>query len=280
MVRAAKSLALGSALRKVREEKRITLRELAVRISRNQGDLSRMETGEKSIKPEQAAQILTALGVNGDQYDEIIALAYRTNEPLWVAASLPEQRQQVMALVNFEQQATKITEVSPLLIPGLLQTSNYTRAMMKQARVPNEEIATRVATRMGRKDVITRQDPVQFTALISHFALTHIIGDKIVMLEQLRHLRDMARRPNVDLRLIRPDSGWSPALEGQFLLIEFRKSTPIVHLENRRSVLFLYEGHDVDAYRQAVMMVLDASMNAGETTQQVAKVIKKMESSP
>lgn len=123
MARTLKARALGSALRQAREEKGLLLRELASAIKRDIGVLSRWETGERTPKPELVAQILTRLDVDGDRYDEIMTLAYGTDESQWVATTLPEQRQQMAAYVDWEQNASRIVEVAPLLVPGLLQTS-------------------------------------------------------------------------------------------------------------------------------------------------------------
>ena len=92
MTRTPKARALGSALRAAREDRGLKLRQLAIQINRDPGILSRWETGERTPKPENVSQILTALGVNGAHYDEIMTLAYRTDEPQWAATTQPEHR--------------------------------------------------------------------------------------------------------------------------------------------------------------------------------------------
>lgn len=118
MSRTPKARALGAALRQAREEKHQLLRELGAAINKDIGVISRWETGERTPKPEQVAQILSTLGVNGDRYDEIMTLAYGTNESQWVGTTLPEQKQQMVAYVDWEQNASRIVEVGPLLVPA------------------------------------------------------------------------------------------------------------------------------------------------------------------
>ncbi|HEV8562254.1 MAG TPA: helix-turn-helix transcriptional regulator [Actinophytocola sp.] len=89
MARIPKARALGAALRQAREGKHMLLRELGAAISRDIGVLARWENGERTPKPEQVAQILTRLGVDGQRYDDIMTLAYGTNESQWVATTLP-----------------------------------------------------------------------------------------------------------------------------------------------------------------------------------------------
>lgn len=276
MAGTAKGRALGSALRKARLHRGLSLRKLAQQINRQPGVLSTWETGTYTPKPEQVSQILTALGVSGDEFDEIVALAYDNDAPLWVATSLPEQRQQMAAVLDFEQHAATVTQASPLLVPGLLQTSDYTRAMMVAARIPAGEVATRVAVRIGRQDVLTRPNPLRFVAIVCQQALTHVIGDRTVMAEQLGHILEMARRPNVTVRLIRPDSGWHPALEGPFYLIDFPDTTSLVHLENRRSGLFLHKAEDVAVYRHAIDLLLKVSFGEEDTLRIIREIRERM----
>jgi transcriptional regulator with XRE-family HTH domain len=279
MPRTPKARALGNALREARKERELTLRVFGAQIDRDPADLSRWETGERTPKPEQVAQILTALGISGTRYKEIMTLAYNTDAPMWVATSLPEQRQQLAAFLEFEQNASRIVEVAPLLVPGILQTTNYIRAIMTAGGVPQTEIASRVALRIGRREVIEHPAKTQFTALISQGVFYHDVGGRDVTIEQLRHLIKVSRRPNVDLRVIPHGSGWNPALEGSFTLIESEDSTVVVFLETRRSTLYLHQKDDVDAYRNAVDMVLDRTRSHDESVRFLANAVKKMEKS-
>jgi transcriptional regulator with XRE-family HTH domain len=278
-VRTPKGRALGRALRQVRTERGLTLKALGDKIGRDPAVLSRWETGDRRPKPEDVAQVLGALGVNGERYEEIMTLTGGTDERMWVAITLPEQRQHLAALLDCEQTANNITTVSPLLVPGLLQTSGYVRALMSGSDVPADEVATRITIRLGRRDVLTRTDPppVRLLALIGEAALRHMIGGRDVMIGQLRHLLDMGERPNIDIQVIPFGSGWNPALEGPFMLLD-SDDMPVVHLETRRSGLFLHEEDDVSAYRQAVDMVLPEAMSADNSAAFIAEQINRLES--
>ncbi|EWC59990.1 putative DNA-binding protein [Actinokineospora spheciospongiae] len=268
MARTPKARALGAALRQARQDKGLLLRELASAIKRDIGVLSRWETGERIPKPEQVAQILTRLDVGGDRYDEIMTLVYGTDESQWVAMTLPERRQQMAAYVHWEQNASRIVAVAPLLVPGLLQTSEYIQAIMTAPGVPTGEIASRVTSRLGRREAITRNtDPVELLVLLGQGVLNHDIGGVQTTIGQLDHLLEMATRPNIELRIVPDRSGWNPGLDGAFELIESSEAMPmrnksgrpgaveldsIVFVGTLRSVLILHEEDDVDAYKRAV----------------------------
>lgn len=250
----------------------MSLRGLARELEKDPGVVSRWETGERTPKPIDVAQVLTLLGVTGDKYDEIVGLASGVTEKHWLAVTLPEQRQQMTTLLDYERSATSITEVAPLLMPGLLQTGAYTRAIMSAGGVPEDEVETRVAVRLGRADTIRRSDPVPYLALIGEASLRQVIGGPEIMTEQLQHLINAARLPNVDLRILPYRSGWHPALEGPFFFIETECGLPVVQLENRRSGLFLHDGPDVEIYRQAIDVVVQAAMGPAESTELIAQV--------
>jgi transcriptional regulator with XRE-family HTH domain len=276
-MRTPKARALGKALRKAREDREYGLREFAKVLERDPGVLSRWETGDRIPSPDQVAQYLTRLEVIGEQYEEVMELTRATDEPRWLAISLPEQRQQFDALLDFEQHATVITALAPLLVPGLLQTSGYIRSIMSAGEVPSHEVPRRTAMRIGRKDVLTRPEPVRLAAFVGEGALRQLIGTREVMAEQLRHLRDAMEWPNVDLRVVPFDSGWHPALEGPCLVIDSDESEPVVHLNLRDSVLFLHEEDDVNRYRQAVEKVGGVALDPRDSAEVIAGQLQRWE---
>ena len=279
--------ALGAALRQAREERKLLLRELAAAVNKDIGVLSRWETGDRTPQPEQVSQILATLQVGGDRFEEIMTLAYGTKESQWVAISLPEQKQQMAAYVDWEQTATRIVEMAPLLVPGLLQTSDYIRAIMTAAGVPAGEITYRVTNRLGRREAITKKRPAELLVLLGQGALNQNIGGRSTMLAQLDHLLEMAVAPNIEIRIVPDHRGWHPALEGAFALIESPrpasgrkaavKSASIVFVGTRRSVLMLHEDADVAAYKRAVDRVVQVSLPPDSSANLIAETRKRME---
>jgi transcriptional regulator with XRE-family HTH domain len=271
-MRTPKGRALGRALRDAREASGRKLRAFAEELGLDPGLLSRWETGERAPRPEQVAQILTRLGVNGERFDEIIALAQGIEDPRWLALTLPEQHQQFSALLELEEMARRITHVGPLLVPGLLQTNDYIRTIMSSpGGAPPGEVAARVAVRVGRKQVLSQSGPPQLHALIGEAALVQLVGTPAIMAEQLRHLVSMSQWSNVDIQVGPFDSGWHPGLEGPFVLIEPKQATPVVQLESRRSLLLLHEEADVDPYHEAAELVAKLALDQDDTRQLIAE---------
>jgi hypothetical protein len=97
------------------------------------------------------------------------------------------------------------------------------------------------------------------------------------MAEQLRHLQHMAERSHIEVRVVPLEIGWHPGLEGQFTLIESEDVDTVVHVENRRSSLFLHEAEDVQTYRDAVDTIKEVALGAPESAMFLAAMIDRME---
>ncbi|GAA4291943.1 helix-turn-helix domain-containing protein [Actinokineospora soli] len=277
MARTPKSVALGGAIRQARQERGETLRDFAKRMQLDPGMLSRWETGSRSPKPEHVARMLTALGIYDQRYKELMTLAYGTDADQWVAGTQPEQRQQFAAFAACEQVATRIVDVSPLLIPGLLQTSAYTRAILADEDISPSEVSARIAFRNQRKEVLTRPLPVHYTAIICQAALHQDIGGRHVMAEQLRFLLAMGARSNVDLRIVPFERGWHPALEGHFQLIDGANLITSVFVDMRRSTVLLHKEEDIRAYEAAVRKVMSRAAGRAESLRFIGDLAQRME---
>ncbi|SDR03260.1 helix-turn-helix domain-containing protein [Actinopolyspora saharensis] len=272
-----KAKALGARLKEARKAAGYTVRGLADQLGLSHSAISRWETGARSPETEDVASVLAVTGASSADRSELLEMARGTNDPQWLSVQSGDRERQMAALLEFERDASHITDVSPLLIPGLLQTADYARAIMISGEVPPSEVETRVAVRVGRRETLTRRNPAQLLALVGEAAIRQQIGGRETVVDQLNHLLNVAEMPNVDLRVVPASAGWTPALEGPFVLIDFDNDTPIVHLENRRAALFFHESADVDAYRSAVDKVKQVAMTPADSTALIANVITELE---
>jgi len=272
-----KARALGVELRKSREAAGYSVRQFAAMLDTSHATISRWETGQRTPTPEDVAAYLAKAGVSAVTRQQLVDLARDADGPHWLSVGMPEQQRQLAGLLEVERTANRITTVSTLLIPGLLQTGDYARAIMRAADVPASEIDTRVAVRLGRRDAITRRNPAQLVAFVAESVLHAEIGGPAVMLDQLHALLEHAERPNVELRVIPTKTDWHPGLDGPFSLVEASDRAPVVHLENRISGLFLHEPAEVEIYRVAVNRVSEVAMSAKDSATLIADVINSRE---
>lgn len=277
--------ALGAALKKARKSTpgSPSVRDVAAALTVSAPTISRYESGGRLASPAMVQRLLDyyvgrGLVLDNETRDELDNLAHGRERAPWVAFTLPEQHRQLDTLLKFEQGAHTITNVSPLLIPGLCQTPDYTRVIMVRSGVPEDQIETRVAVRTGRGHALTRRvNPARLVAAIDETVLHRQVGGPRVMAEQLRHLLDLAERPNVELRVMPGNSDWYAALEGPFVLVEFSDRQPVVHLEIHDNGLFVHEEEDVARYSVRVQEVLRDAMSEADSVSLIARAAEQTE---
>lgn len=272
-----KARALGAELRECRRDAGLTQQELADQIGVSHVSVSRYESGTRLPKPEDVAQILATLGVNGERYAELVDMARGVEHPNWLETGKNGLRRELTTIIEFERTATSIVEVATNIVPGLLQTADFARALMSE--VPGPDLEARVALRVGRRDVLSRSNAPDFKAIISEVALRQRIGGVAVMADQLRQVQKMAALPNVAVLVLPAVSErWHPAHAGSFILYEFPKSQPIIHLEHFASGAFIHT-KEVAAYQDAVATLRGIAMDSDRSADLIAELIDELQGS-
>ncbi|WP_245776087.1 helix-turn-helix domain-containing protein [Saccharopolyspora flava] len=275
--RTIKARVFGAELRAAREASGLGLRGLAALLDTSHATVSRWETGARRPGVAEVAAYLQAVRASAEVRDRLLEIAGEPDAPRWLSIGMPEQPRQLATLLEIERAATRITTVSPLLVPGLMQTADYAREIMIAAEVPASEIDTRVAVRLGRRDAINRKKPAQLHAFVGELALRQEIGGDETMADQLRELLKLAEQPNVELRVVPIRTGWHAGLEGPFVLVEFDDRDPVISIENRVSAIYLDEPEDVSAYRAALPRVEQVAMSPAESSSFIADIVKERE---
>lgn len=272
----ARARTLGAELRDLRKAKGLGIVELGAQVGLSKSTISRIERGERLLTETELASVLGALGVIGAKRRELLALTRDAARSNWLAtgAELPRQ---LKALVEHEQVATFITEVSPLVVPGLLQTPDYARAIMVDGGLSHAEAEARLKVRFDRQQVLLRRNPVPYLAIVDETALHRPIGGRSVMAAQCRHLLEVAERPNITIRVVPTDRGWHPGLYGSFIVLEAARTKPVIHLEHLRSSLFLDRPEDVQAYLDAKPTLLAATASVDDSRGLIVKCAKDLE---
>lgn len=130
--------------------------------------------------------------------------------------------------VSHEAEATEIRTFEPLYIPGLLQTEEYMRACSR----PHAVVEEKVAQRLARRDVLTRDvDPVHLFAVIDQAALLRSVGNPQVMRGQLAHLLTMSEQPNVSVQVVTLDDGWYFGLDGALVVLSKSDARRVGYVE-------------------------------------------------
>ncbi|QUH00982.1 helix-turn-helix transcriptional regulator [Saccharopolyspora erythraea] len=262
--------ALSAALREARISSGIGVRALARRLELSHVQISNWETGSRVPNIETVAMILAAIRVSPAERERILDLARNVREPNWLTVGMNGIPQQLAGVVECERAAKSIVEWAPMLVPGLLQTLEYTREIKRASGLSQADTELRVMLSASRSEVITRRDPIGFHALIGEAALHDEIGSCAVMREQLERLVERAARPNITIQIVPQRLGWHPGLAGPFVLYEFPDTSPVVHFEHHSSGAFIPSEHDVLEYQKAVDWLGGIALTPAESVSLVA----------
>ena len=266
---------LAAGLRALRGRRQLTTRALAEMIGSSAANISNWERADRLINEERLVQLLDALDASDDERERLLGLRRQAEGPGQLVSGTPTIGTQLARLIEHEQVARRITDVAPLLIPGLLQTSDYARATLRG----HKDVDTRVALRVGRRDVLTRtRQPAELIAFIDSEVLVRPIAPPEVIADQLHHLLRMAELPNVTIQLVQSTTPmYTPILAGPFILLEFATATPIVHLEHYWSSAFLWEEEDVRGFIDAADEIRNVAMTPADSIAAITEIVNGME---
>ncbi|MDP9642073.1 transcriptional regulator with XRE-family HTH domain [Actinopolyspora lacussalsi] len=263
-----KTRTLGAELREAREKAGLSTRKLAEKVHKHHSVLARYESGAKRPEPETVAAILTALDATDTERSRVVELARAAEDANWVAVGDSSHRD-MTTLIEYERTASTIAEVATTVIPGVLQTHDYARAII--ATWSPGDADTRTAIRLGRRDMLTKRDAPNFTAIITENALRDPIGGTEVHTEQLRHLLKMSELPNVEIRIVASRTGqWNPTHAGSFIYFDFDKAAPIVYIEHFSSLTLLHTPKEIHAFENALTTLRNTAMNPEQSTDLIA----------
>ncbi|MBH5335685.1 helix-turn-helix domain-containing protein [Streptomyces pactum] len=211
---------LGAELRKLRINAGLSIAEGGKLIGMGTPHLSHIEAGRTAIPTERLRKLVHAYGCNDGPYiDELVSMAESNGRGWWSAyrKALP---QSIVDLAELESRATALRNYQTLLIPGLLQTESYMRALFRSARPDEspEKVEAQVRFRLSRQDLLNK-DAVTFHAVIHEAALRMVVGGSHVMRGQLTHLIRMSMKPGVTIQVLPFEVGVRAWYSTPFMLL-------------------------------------------------------------
>jgi transcriptional regulator with XRE-family HTH domain len=269
---------LGAQLRRLREAKRITLEDAGRVIRASHSKISRLETGRVGFKDRDISDLLTFYGVTDEkERASLRALAQRANAPGWwhdYSDILPSWFE---AYVGLEEVATQVRAYEVQFVPGLLQSEDYARAVTllgHDDELPRE-VERRVRLRMARQAVLERAEPPNVWAVVDEAVLRRPAGSPAVMQGQLKHLLDLAERPNITIQIMPFRAGGHSAAGGAFSILRFAEPDlpDVVYLEQLTSSLYLDKPEVVDSYLKVMERVCMEAATPADSVDVIAAIL-------
>ncbi|AZM60717.1 helix-turn-helix transcriptional regulator [Streptomyces althioticus] len=276
---------LATRLRELREASGLTLTEVSEQIEVNQGSLSRIETGERGTTPVLVRALLDCYAVTDTELrDDILDLVRADKEqqkPWWRKYSTVLTPTRYDGYLALEAGAVALANYQPLLVPGLLQTEDYARAVIAQMRpdLGADQVDALVKVRMERQEsCLSGERPAELRAVLDEAVLHRVIGSPTVMRQQFARLVQAGEQPNVTIQLLPFTLGAHPGLYGPFVILTFPQPTgPLVWLENPNNSVYLESQSDVQNYTDTFDQLRASALSPAETLTRLIRTAEELE---
>ncbi len=171
--------------------------------------------------------------------------------------------------VGLESAAISISDYGLGIMPGLLQTPDYARAVVRAA-VPRwvpDVVEQRVGGRIARQQLLVSDHPPRFEAVVDESVLHRVVGSPAIMRTQLERLLELSDLPNVTLRVIPYDAGALPAGNNKFIILSFAEPTvpDVVFIEGLTGDLYLEDSGDVEVYNATFRTLVELAASPEAT---------------
>ena len=271
---------VGAQLRRLRTDKGLTREQAAEAIRASEWKIHRLENGQVGFKDRDVVDLLALYGVTDPgEVEALLAMARDANTPGWWQQYGDLLPQWFRAFVDLEAAAALIRTYEGQLIPGLLQTEDYMRAVMRGARLPepSEDTERRIEVRLMRQTVLTQPDAPQLWAVLDEAALRRPVGGRQVIHEQLERLIDASKLPNVTLQVLPLAAGAHPALVSAFSVLRFpdQELPDVVYVQHLTSALYLDRREDVDQYLHVMESICVRAAPPGRTTEILHGILRE-----
>jgi hypothetical protein len=232
-----------------------------------------LETGKGIPKPADVRELMRIYGVIGDiERDMLMRLVRESRAEGWwepYTEGVPPDRFVLDVQARYtalETEASAVRSFDPAALHGLLQTSDYTRALMR-ALLPNhsaDQIEQLVELRGRRQEALTRSEhPLELSVVLDEAVLNRRVGDAAVMREQLRAILEVIGIPHVHVQVLPFAAGVHQVHSGGFNILEFAADEvpDVVYRENGGEGEYLESASDVDVYKVAFADVVDRALD-------------------
>jgi Domain of unknown function (DUF5753)/Helix-turn-helix domain len=245
---------LAQELRRLRSAAGLTISDVAGRLECSAGKISRIETGTVSAQATDVQAMLDLYGVAPGQRASLADLVRLSRRRAWWQDYTDVVPVGSSRFFGLEDGAARIDQHAGPLVPGLLQTPAYARAVIEAAgAVPVADVQRRIALRLRRQQLLTRPQPPALHVLLDEAALRREVGGPEVLAGQLDRLAELARLEHVRLQVLPFGAGAYTAMGVAFTVFSFADPADphVVYLEQLSGNTLLDAGEEVGRYADA-----------------------------
>lgn len=254
---------LHEQLRRARQARGLSQEELGKLVNYSSSYVSAVEIGQSPVKPDYLARIDSILDTGG-LFVGMLELVRFHAAPDWFRP-----------WDEIEREAAALRWYDPTVIPGLLQSEGYARAMLGVGgELTAEEVETRVVARLARQSLLTADPRPQLVAVLEEHTLRRQLGDRETMRDQLQHLLAVGTAPNVQVRVVPADAPWHVGLNGPFILARLESGAELVHLDNQLRGQTVDSPNDVAALERRWETVTGEALPCRQSARLIEEVVQ------
>ena len=260
----------AKALAELRRDKGISLRELGEAVRSDHSHLGHMERGRTLGGPELVQEL--------DKFYGTTHLVVLWDMALRDPSQFRERYQRYMSL---EAGATGFHKYAPGVIPGLLQTEAYVRAVIESVEpLEEDDLAEQVAARLGRQQSLTGKEPLQFRAILDEAALSRPLIDAAAWHEQLAHVLRMGERPNISIQVLPFNVGLHTLHNTDTTLLWLPDGRTLAYVETCFSGELVEDAKSVEWLRVAYDQLRDLALTPRESRDLITKFMEEASCDP
>ena len=266
---------LGSELKRCREQAGMTQEQVSKFFEWHAAKVTRIETARVAVTPRDVKDLLTLYGVQDEPYREtLMTLARLSRERTWWTDYRDLMRPGNFVGLEAEASWSRVWE--PIVLPGLLQTEAYMRALMTSGRRADapESVDRRIRLRLRRQDRLIEPNPLNLWAVIDESVVHRVVGGPAVMREQLQRLLDTGALANVTIQILPFTAGEHVFLGGSAALLEFpeRAHSDVVYLEGLAGDYYEEQPQEVARYRDEFERLASNALDAEASAALIQKL--------
>jgi transcriptional regulator with XRE-family HTH domain len=275
---------LRAELKKARQDSGLTQEQVATEMDWSLSKVIRIESASSGISANDLKALLQLYGVKDpEQVDSLVALARAARERSWWSAYRDVAPQSLLQLIEYESAALVVRQFETLLIPGILQTEDYARAVIQNyydESQGSDKLRALVELRVRREELFDSANAPSFHFMLDEAVVRRLVGGASVMHRQLRRLLEVADRPNITVEVVPFSAGLHPGMKGPFKVIEFADplDRDIAFLESPRGDIISDDPEETLSYREVFERLGKASLGPRDSLTFIARIADDMRS--
>ncbi|WP_164837697.1 helix-turn-helix transcriptional regulator [Streptomyces sp. B27] len=268
---------LGAELKRLREKAGVSMEDAAERIGGDKPKISRQENGRQGVSKLEIEALLELYRVSDDRLRTALTTLAREGrrKGWWAQYSdiLPAGFQERLSI---ESDAARILTFQSMLVPGLLQTTEYATEVIRAAgkSQTEEQIKSYIEVRASRQEILARPNPPQYVCLLDEAVLRREVGGPAVMVRQLDKILEVNNPPRLTIQVVPLSQGWHAGADGAFNIYSYPDpmDLDVVNLDYLDGALYLEEDLPVERYQLAFDELRAAALASRHSMKLVSSV--------